>query len=152
LAMGTTYTQTIEFSVWKEHTCSCCGTVYRYLFKRTMKGEGGTPETAARNAERAVQKAIEREVDQRPCPECGLYQPDMVAAKRWTAPWWAFWAGVPVFALLVILVLTDVMTYGTAAIIAAVCAAPALVAHFLIDASDPNRDREANRKLGRRMA
>ncbi|MFO0846887.1 MAG: hypothetical protein U0797_31735, partial [Gemmataceae bacterium] len=150
--MGTTYTQTIEFSVWKEHTCSCCGTVYRYLFKRSMKGEGGTPEVAGRNAERAVEKALEKEVDQRPCPECGLYQPDMVAAKRSTAHWWTFWAGVPVYALLLILVLTDLLTFGTASLIGGACAVPILAAHFLIDVSDPNRDREANRTKGRRMA
>jgi hypothetical protein len=149
--MGTTYTQTIEFSVWKEHKCSCCRTVYRYLFKRTMQGSGGSPEAAARNAEKAVEKSIEREVDQRPCPECGLYQPDMVAAKRSKAHWWAFAAGVPVYLLLFILVMTDVLTFGTAAMAAAACAVLLLAAHFLIDATDPNRDREANRKLGRRM-
>jgi hypothetical protein len=149
--MGTTYTQTVEVSVWKEHKCACCRTTYRYLFKRTMKGEGGTPEVAARNAERNVEKTLEKEVDQRPCPECGLYQPDMVAAKRATGHWWTLVAGAPVYLLLFILVMTDVMTFGTAAMVAAVCAVPILAAHFLIDASNPNRDRDANRKLARRM-
>lgn len=149
--MGTTYTQTIEVSVWKEHKCACCRTTYRYLFKRTMKGEGGSPELAARNAERAVEKTLEHEVDQRPCPECGLYQPDMVAAKRAGGHWWALAAGAPIYLLLFILVMTDVMTFGTAAMVAAACAVPILAAHFLIDAANPNRDRDANRELGRRM-
>lgn len=150
--MGTTYTQTIEFSVWKEHTCSCCATVYRYLFKRTMKGQGGTPDAAARNAERAIEKALEKEVDQRPCPECGLFQPDMVATRRSTAHWWTLAASAAIPALLFILVLTDLISLGTASLVAAASAVPALVAHFLIDVADPNRNREANRKEGRRLA
>ena len=87
-----------------------------------------------------------------PCPECGLYQPDMVAAKRSTAHWWTFWAGVPVYALLLILVLTDLLTLGTASLIGGACAVPILAAHFLIDVRDPNRDRETNRTKGRQMA
>src|SRR5262245_17209672 len=149
--MGTTYTQTIEFSVWKEHSCACCGTVYRYMFKRSMKGEGGTPEIAAQNAENAVQAALENEVDMRACPECGLFQPDMIGSRRGKHHWWAFWAGVPIYGLLFILVLTDILSFSTASLVGGVCALPLLLAHFLIDAINPNGNRDANRKESKRL-
>lgn len=148
--MATTYTQTVEVSVWKEHTCAACGQVYRYLFKRSMKGEGKSPEAAEAAAEKAVVRALEYEVDQQPCPGCGLFQPDMIAAQRSRRHWWTFWAGVPVYGLLLILVLADAMTYGTAGLLAAVTAAALTAAHVVIGLQNTNRDLEANRKLARR--
>src|SRR5262245_11591348 len=102
--MATTYTQTIPVSVWKEHPCAGCGTVYRYLFTRTMTGEGSTPKKAIAAAEAAVAHAIEHEVDLQPCPGCGLYQPDMVATQRYRRHGWALLAGLPIPILLFILV------------------------------------------------
>ncbi|MFO0879359.1 MAG: hypothetical protein U0840_18590 [Gemmataceae bacterium] len=149
--MATTYTQTIEFNVWKEHTCSCCGSVYRYLFKRKMTGEGGTPEVAAQNAEKAVERALQKEVDMRACPECGHFQPDMIAAQRSSRHWWTFFAALPIYGLLLILVLTDIMTYGTAGVAGAVAALGILAANALICLGNPNSNCEANRKASRRM-
>jgi hypothetical protein len=148
--MATTYTQTVEVSVWKEHACAGCGTVYRYLFKRRMKGQGGSPEAAARAAEKVVTHALKNEVDMQPCPGCGLYQPDMIASRRRRRHWWAFWAGAPVYGLLLVLLLTDVLSYGATALLAGLAALPLLLAHLLIDLDNPNRDPEANRRLGRR--
>ncbi len=149
--MAATYTQTIEFSVWKEHKCACCGTVYRYLFKRTMQGEGNSPEAATANAEKAVEKALEHEVDQRPCPECGLYQPDMVASQRGRRHWWTFWAGVPLVILTFILVLTDVFSFATAALLMAGVAIAVTIAHLVIDFTNPNANRIANTDLAKQM-
>lgn len=150
--MSTTYTQTIEFSVWKEHSCASCRTSYRYLFKRKMNGEGATPEKAAQNAEKAVVNALEHEVDMQPCPGCGLYQPDMIAARRSTGHWWTFAAYLPIAGLLLILMLTDLMSMSTAAMLSALCAVPIVVAHAIVDFNDPNRNLEANRKLAKRKA
>ena len=94
--MATIYTQTIQVSVWKEHVCSCCGCRFRYRFRRTKKGTGGSPDAAAANAERAVVHALQREVDMQPCPACGLYQPDMVAARRVPPHWIITGVGVAV--------------------------------------------------------
>ena len=56
--MSTTYTSTIEVNVWKEHTCLHCGTVYRYLFKRSKQGQGATPDAASAAAHNAVVSAL----------------------------------------------------------------------------------------------
>jgi hypothetical protein len=150
--MATTYTQTIEFSVWKEHACAGCGTVFRYLFKRKMSGQGATPEKAAKAAEKAVQRALEHQVDMHPCPGCGLYQPDMIAARRSARHWWTFAVYLPVCVLLFILVLTDVISLTTAALLSAALAVPVVLAHAFIDLLNPNRDLDANRRLGKRLA
>jgi hypothetical protein len=51
---------------WMEHTCVGCGGAYRYTTRRTH----------------LPQRRPKRWVRMRPCPTCGLYQPDMVAAVR----------------------------------------------------------------------
>jgi hypothetical protein len=76
----------------------------------------------------------------------------MVASQRARYHWWAFWAGVPIYGLLIILVWADVLSYSLAAILGGVCAIPLLAAHFLIDANNPNRNRDRNRKQARRLA
>lgn len=150
--MGTTYTQTVEVSVWKEHKCAKCATVYRYLFKRQMKGEGGSEQAAARAAEQAVVHALENEVDLHPCPECGLFQPDMVASQRHTRHLWTFLASLPVYLVLLILVLCDILTLSSTAVVATGFAVLFAAAHIGIASVNPNSDLEANRKQGRRLA
>jgi hypothetical protein len=51
---------------WKRHDCVGCGSAYRYSF-------GGLRKTAPRGG---------KVPDMRPCPTCGLYQPDMVGTRR----------------------------------------------------------------------
>jgi hypothetical protein len=148
--MATTYTSTIDVNVWKEHECARCGTVFRYLFKRKKTGQGNSPDAASKAAHAAVVKALEHEVDMQPCPGCGLYQPDMVAARRSRGHWWTFWAGVPVFALLLILVLADVIVLSMAAVLAAVAAGVLLLAHLSIDFNNSNANLGANHDLARR--
>ena len=145
--MATTYTSTIEINVWKEHTCVGCGGAFRYLFKRKKSGSGGTPAAAQANARKAVVNALAHEVDLQPCPGCGLYQPDMIGNARARRHWWAFAATLVALLTLLILALAEVLAYSTAAWVAAGVAAAVLLAHWLIDASNPNRDLEANHRL-----
>jgi hypothetical protein len=51
---------------WTEHVCVGCGGAYRYTTQRTKSRH---------------QRSKPR-VKMRPCPSCGLYQPDMVGAQR----------------------------------------------------------------------
>jgi len=161
--MATTYTETIDVKVWKQHECARCGTAFRYLFTRKKTGQGETPAAATRAANRAVVKALKFEVDMQPCPGCGLYQPDMIAPRRARAHWWTFAASAAVFLLLLILitsgsssfafgddlakVLPDLLVFSTAALIAAALAGIFTLAHLVIDAINPNSNLDANLKL-----
>ncbi len=161
--MATNYRETVDVEVWKQHECARCGTSFRYLFTRKKTGEGGTPAAATRAANKAVVKALKFEVDMQPCPGCGLYQPDMIAARRARAHWWTFAASGAVFLLLLILVtgassgvafsddlgkvLPDLLVFSTQAIIAAALAGIFTLAHLVIDAINPNSNLDANLKL-----
>jgi hypothetical protein len=147
--MSTTYTSTIEVNVWKEHACISCGTKYRYLFKRTKQGQGATPDGASANAHNAVIKALEAEVDMQPCPGCGTYQPDMIASQRSTQHWWVFWLSMPVFILLLILVLADVISYSNGSWILAIVAGMTMLIHLTFDAFNPNGNLDANHRMAK---
>lgn len=147
--MATTYKSTIEINVWKEHACIGCGSRFRYLFKRKKTGQGGTPDAAAAAARKAVIKALEHEVDMHPCPGCGLYQPDMLGSRRSTRHWWVIAASWAALLLFMILMLTDVMTAGMAALAAAATCAGLGLVHLLIDFDNPNRNLEGNQQVGR---
>ncbi|MGL4555323.1 MAG: hypothetical protein ACRC33_29500 [Gemmataceae bacterium] len=147
--MSTTYTSTIEVNVWKEHSCISCGTKYRYLFKRTKQGQGGTPDGASANAHNAVIKALEHEVDMHPCPGCGTYQPDMIASQRSGRHWWTFWCSLPAFLLLVILILADVVPYPTGSWLLALAAGMTLLIHLTFDGFNANGNLDANHRLAK---
>jgi hypothetical protein len=145
--MGTEYTSTIEVSVWKEHTCVACANKYRYLFRRTISGSGGSAEKAEREARKTAVNSLEHEADMQPCPECGLYQPDMIAAQRSGQHWLAFWALPSMASLIFILAMCDLLNYATSGIVLAVSALGVLLWNVLIDRSNPNADLAANREL-----
>jgi hypothetical protein len=145
--MATTYTSTIDVNVWKEHTCSGCGNVYRYLFKRKKSGQGSNPDAARAAAHAAVVKALSFEVDMQPCPSCGLYQPDMVGAKRARRHGWLTFLAVLLPATTLILYATDVLNAPVTALVTAGLCALVVLAHLLIDTLNPNRDLEANHQL-----
>jgi hypothetical protein len=145
--MGTTYTSTININVWKEHTCVRCGRVFRYLFQRKKTGQGATPDKASAAAKAAVVKALAHETDLHPCPGCGLFQPDMIGARKATRHGWM----VPVVLLCVsvplILYAADVLNGSTTAFLTAGPGAAVVFAQWLIDRSNLNRDLESNRHL-----
>ena len=119
--MGKTYTSTIDLRCWKEHTCGCCGAMYSYELVRKIKGTGGTAEKASINARKAVEVALERDVDMEACPTCGLLGPDMVgqSAKQLKT---VFWLALVAFAVIVVLRL-GYLVQSDVAIWAAVAAA-----------------------------
>src|SRR5436309_598968 len=93
------YRATVKYKCWKQHTCSGCGCVYRYLMERQGTGQGGTREAAGAAADAQGIKALTTQVDQQPCPHCGIHQPDMVGASRGKVHqglWWLALVGLPV--------------------------------------------------------
>src|SRR5262245_41237214 len=146
--MATTYTSTVEVNVWKEHTCVGCGTVYRYLFKRTKTGQGATPDAARANVHKAVVAALEKEVDMQPCPGCGLYQPDMIGAQRWKRHWIVVGCGLPFFALWLILALADVLAYSATCWLFALTGVALALVNLVVNARNPNANLEENLRLG----
>ncbi|MFQ3592667.1 MAG: hypothetical protein SNJ82_05675 [Gemmataceae bacterium] len=148
--MSTTYISTIEVNVWKEHTCVHCGTRYRYLFKRTVKGTGNTPDAATTNAHNSVLRSLEHEVELQPCPGCGSYQPDMIANQRSSRHWLVLWCSLSVLALVVLLTCYDVLTSTTAAWVLGILAGVTLLGNLLIDLINLNANTAANLELAQR--
>ena len=145
--MGKTYTSTIDLRCWKEHTCGCCGAMYSYELVRKIKGTGGTAEKASINARKAVEVALQRDVDMEACPTCGLLGPDMVGQRRAKKLKTAFWLALVAFAVIVILRLAYLVQSDVAIWAAVAVCAMAAIAVWRIDLKDPNRDPEANREL-----
>jgi hypothetical protein len=145
--MGTTFTATIDIRCWKQHECVSCGSLYRYLFERKVKGTGPSETTAERNAEQQASKAIEKEVDFRPCPACGCLQPDMVAQqknKRHGAVAGLFLVGAGIVLGLASLWATTWLTWSTAGLIVFVLGAVGLAVHVVTGLSEPNRNPDDN--------
>lgn len=80
--MGTTYNASVELDFVKRHVCCGCDAEYQYHIHRKVTGSGGTQAAAEASLEVAAVKALANEVDQHPCPHCGLLQPDMLASRR----------------------------------------------------------------------
>jgi hypothetical protein len=146
-AMGTTYTSTININVWKEHTCVRCGRVFRYLFQRKKTGQGATPGKASAAAKAAVVKALAQETDLHPCPGCGLFQPDMIGARKATRHGWMILVALVCVAVPLILYAADVLASSTTAYLTAGLGAAVVFAQWLIDRANLNRDLESNHHL-----
>jgi hypothetical protein len=132
---------------WKQHTCSACACVYRYKIERSAEGRGVSEAGAAQNAEQAVYRVLAKEVDTRPCPNCGLVQPDMVARRK--VYWHSFATLVPLGLLPFVLLFScwgKGIPHPLGALIGAGVLGAAALAHLLIALYDPNRDRSANRE------
>jgi hypothetical protein len=151
--MATTYTATIEVRCWKQHTCVSCGCDFRYLFARTITGQGGTEAAARAAAEKSLITALENQVDQQPCPSCGYYQPDMIGVSRARGHWFVFWAALVLFALIIILTACNVLPISTGAWAMAVSSLVLFLAHLRIASGNLNRDLDANlRQAEQRVA
>lgn len=138
--MGTTYNAKLDVSCIKQHTCLGCSAEYHYRLERNVTGSGGTEAAAAANAEAAAVKALENDVDQHPCPHCGMMQPDMIAEVRkgrFVAGMWI----APIFILVAFfLALPHVLTISTSAMIAS--AGVALAGLIMVSGVfvNPNKD------------
>lgn len=69
---------------WKQHRCAGCNALYRYLFKRQSAITASSPEKAQALLRKTVDKVAATSLDERPCPSCGAFQPDMLAQHRRT--------------------------------------------------------------------
>jgi hypothetical protein len=143
--MATTYTSTIQLRCWKQHTCVACGGGYLYELIRTIQGSAGTADGARANAQKNVQKALERDTDLHPCPTCGLHQPDMIAQRRSRRHWIAFWVALLAAVVLLILVGTHTVQFHVATWLCAVLCGAVVVASILTERWNPNRDLAQNR-------
>ncbi len=143
--MAKTYKASISVACLKEHTCVGCGGKFAYVFKREVKGEAANEAQSVLNAQQAADKATLTEVDQHPCPHCGLMQPEMIAHERSTR----FWVGAAVavvgVAVALILGLTHVITIATSAYIATGTMSLAFLWNMLACFYNPNKDLEGNR-------
>jgi hypothetical protein len=77
------YDVTTLAKCWRVHECVECGCVYRYLCAGHVTGSGTTTEIATERAKRAATEALAGLVDDSPCPQCGLVQPYVIAARKY---------------------------------------------------------------------
>jgi hypothetical protein len=148
--MGKTYTVTVDVKCWKEHECCVCGGRFRYLFERKMKGQGGTEAKAAANADAAVVKAIKHDLDLRPCPSCGLLQPDMIGSWRSGKHKLVLILGVVAFLGAFILGgVNQFWTHGIFLWMAALAGLGTLLGHAFVEMRRFNSDLEGNREQSR---
>jgi hypothetical protein len=124
----------------------CSGT-FAYLFVRKVTGQASTANAAEAAARKSVVQTLTNEVDQHPCPTCGLYQPDMIGAQRARRHWLLFWALLISLGVLMILYATDLVAANLLIWIATAACGLAAVGHFLINLNNPNRNLEANHQM-----
>lgn len=75
----------LTFNGWKEHTCTNCGSVFRYPISRKVTGSGYSPMEAEVHAMTLGGTVLAKAVDTHPCPLCGRIQSEMIAI--WRARW-----------------------------------------------------------------
>ncbi len=81
---------TVTETLWKKHTCTQCGLDFAYQITCTGHGtaEVGSRdpltifETSARRARLWLRQSFQNTFSLIPCPNCGHYQPEMVAVMR----------------------------------------------------------------------
>ena len=148
--MAVKHTCTINVRCWKQHTCVACGGQFSYLFLRKVVGTASTPAAATAAAEANAKKKLASDVDSHPCPNCGIYQPDMIGSRRaqWQA--WLFALSAVAALALFILSVTHVLQDDVFVPAAAVILAAFGLLQFFVDARRPNRDLTANLQLALR--
>ena len=137
---------TVKLSGWQEYTCSACRTVYRCRFDKEETRSAATAEEATTKARQALQSSVTHDSEVRPCPQCGLVQPDMVGWFRMIFHALVFLLSVVGFWMVFVLAGNDhftkhvVLWYAT--ILALVCCA----GYFLVSNRSFNADMAANRE------
>lgn len=146
--MGTQYKSTVEITCWKEHDCVGCGGTFRYSFQRKATGMGATGPAASEAAMQSLALTAKHDADFRPCPSCGLYQPDMVGGRKATIYGWllaGFAIAIGIVAI-VALIMSDSSSLqlpwitGITAGLAALVILTSIWAIF----HNPNRNKQAN--------
>jgi hypothetical protein len=149
--MATRYKATITIECWKQHTCLCCSTVFRYRFTRTSTGEGGTEQAASEAARASIFSTLVNEVDVHPCPTCGFVQPDMVGSRRARGHGWVLAGVLGVMLIVIILGLMEVLSPKTTVETSLVVGGIALLAQLVVALRNPNSNFAANRAAIERL-
>lgn len=142
--MTTTYKATGELRCWKQHSCAGCGSLYRYRLSRKIAGTGLSPEAAQQALRRMIEIVAKQAVDQRACPYCGLFQPEMLRSQRGTI--YACMTALMVLAPLAAFYARELLSGSQTAWLLSGCAAVALVGNLLALANNPNRNPQATLK------
>ncbi len=146
--MANRFKSTVEFRVWKEHTCVRCGAIFRYPFQRQGVGHGRTQRAASAAADRAAGKVLAAELETHPCPACGLIQPDMIGTLRLRRHRVLFWLTALALGLVYLLGAAELISSALTVWLAGGVAACVLVGHVLVVQGNPNRDLRANQRQG----
>ncbi|MHB8856292.1 MAG: hypothetical protein ACYC6K_06710 [Bellilinea sp.] len=104
---GRKYKVKMEGYRWKFVECSFCECKYLYRMKRKVEGEGasllwldntGAKKRAGDRANDELDYKLRNEIDSVSCPECGMYQKDMIKKIKideWeSVGCWSFFLGV----------------------------------------------------------
>ena len=145
--MATRYTSTINVRCWKQHACVACGAKFSYLFRRKVTGSAGSPEGATRAAQKNVGKTLARNVNNQPCPGCGIYQPDMIGQGRAKRQTLLFILSVVAAVVLLVLSASHALQDNLFVPAAEIVFAALGLIQFFVNMRQPNRDLEANRGL-----
>jgi hypothetical protein len=144
---------TVALRGWKQHTCVHCGGQFQYWMERKQTRRGASKDAARESAGYFAHSRLRNEADWRPCPTCGLYQPEMVAARRFRLHVIVFLAlscvlflsGTGLFAAGMHMFIDGDRGAIFAPWIVAVLVGAGLFAHLVIDLIDANRNMQANR-------
>jgi hypothetical protein len=149
--MPSGYKATVHAECWKEHTCCYCGNVYRYRLDRRSTGVGSSDAAATKAAGDAVARALQRDVEMRPCPECGRYQPDMIGARRARLHGMALIEGLILFPPVLLFGLAGTLPADMTLLALVAIGGLALFAHLFVGSLNPNRRPERNKAYAGRL-
>lgn len=147
--MAVIVTTTVTARCWKQHTCCACGCVYRYLLERVRAASGSPGGGAATEAAYSANRALLNGIEERPCPNCGVVQPDMVGKSK--AGWHLLFTALT-GTLLLLIVLPTIGGYiplDRAGEAAAGVAIFALLGHLVVALFGPNWSLKDNQKESR---
>jgi hypothetical protein len=135
----TQFTASLQARAWKQHSCFACGCVYRYLVSCSAQDTGGLEVIAHERAAKKAVAKLQEAVEARPCPTCGLVQPEMAGKKK--ESWHALtWFGFTVLgAAAAVLAGTQVVPFEQAAVGAAAVAGGGVLLHLMIAFSGGGR-------------
>ena len=138
---------TLTFSCWKEHRCVGCGGAYRYKFTRTVTAAAETEPAAGEAVEAEAMKKATAEVDERPCPECGSVQSDMIAQEKSKVHLGVM--GIVAVVAVVALIMAGIpsatwMPYSLAATIVGVVSLCGVLLHWFTGLNNPNGNKQKN--------
>jgi len=94
IPVGNRYTASVTGSLWKPVVCAHCGCEYVYRMHRQATGQAtsvlwldnrGAAEQARSNAVAELHSQLGTGIDAVPCPDCGMYQDDMIQQLKGAA-------------------------------------------------------------------